>query len=115
MNKWLDASPALKNELAAIVLKIRETLDVDRIILFGSYAAGQPGPDSDIDLCVLTKDPRRKIELLRLIRSSIGNTVSRPIDLIIERPEEFADRMNSIATLEKTIAQNGVELYGKIA
>jgi len=31
-------------------------LDLDKIILFGSYAYGKPHQDSDIDLYVVTKD-----------------------------------------------------------
>ncbi|MDO8454318.1 MAG: nucleotidyltransferase domain-containing protein, partial [Sulfurimonas sp.] len=42
----------LKHE---IVEKLKP-LDLDKIILFGSYAYGTPNEDSDIDLYVVTKD-----------------------------------------------------------
>ena len=42
-------------ESAAKVL--RETLPVDRVVLFGSKARGETSPESDIDLLVLTHCP----------------------------------------------------------
>jgi uncharacterized protein len=38
------------------ILERLKPLDLDRIILFGSYAYGTPTEDSDIDLYVVTKD-----------------------------------------------------------
>ena len=37
------------------VLK-REGITIDRVILYGSYATGDVGPDSDIDVAVISKD-----------------------------------------------------------
>ena len=31
-------------------------IDPEKVILFGSYAYGTPGPDSDIDLYIVTKE-----------------------------------------------------------
>ncbi|MEK7995668.1 MAG: nucleotidyltransferase domain-containing protein, partial [Planctomycetota bacterium] len=33
--------------------QIAEQFNPDRIVLFGSYAYGTPGPDSDVDLLVI--------------------------------------------------------------
>ena len=49
---------------------LRESLPVERLILFGSKARGDDSADSDIDLLVLTRDPtdrllrRRALDLL---------------------------------------------------
>jgi predicted nucleotidyltransferase len=34
----------------------REGINIDRVILFGSYAKGNVRPDSDIDIAVISKD-----------------------------------------------------------
>ncbi len=34
----------------------REGITIDRVILYGSYATGDVGPDSDIDVAVISKD-----------------------------------------------------------
>jgi len=44
----------IKNE---IVRKITEKCNVDNIILFGSYANGNPDEYSDIDLLIILKTP----------------------------------------------------------
>ena len=38
------------------ILQKLKPLDLDHVILFGSYAYGTPTEDSDIDLYVVTKD-----------------------------------------------------------
>ncbi len=38
------------------ILQRLKPLDLDQVILFGSYAYGNPNEDSDIDLYVVTKD-----------------------------------------------------------
>jgi len=38
------------------IIKRLEPLNLDKVILFGSYAYGTPNIDSDIDLYVVTKD-----------------------------------------------------------
>lgn len=50
-----------KNEAVRIIKKFAERLrqegiSVDRVILYGSYAAGKVRPDSDIDVAIVSKD-----------------------------------------------------------
>ncbi len=65
-------------------------LNLERVILFGSYANGSPKEDSDIDLYVVTKDEfipknfREKRDLARAVSSAIRDLRGRvPIDLIV--------------------------------
>ena len=43
-------------ELKYEIIERLEPLNLDKVILFGSYAYGTPDEDSDIDLYVVTKD-----------------------------------------------------------
>jgi len=47
--------------------------------LFGSYAKGSEGPDSDIDLLVELKDP--KFDCLVGIKMHLENILGRPVDI----------------------------------
>jgi len=51
---------------------LRSTFDFQRIILFGSYARGNPRIDSDIDIAVVFSDfdnlLNRQVELMKLTR-----------------------------------------------
>ena len=48
----------------------------DRIILFGSLADGTDGPESDVDLLVLTSEPRVAKDLLRVFQKRIDRHLS---------------------------------------
>mgnify|MGYP006279962563 CR=1 FL=1 len=64
----------LKNE----IVERLQGIDPEQIVLFGSYAHGRPGLDSDIDLYVVTKDkfiPQNYKEKRELVRR-----VSRPLN-----------------------------------
>lgn len=101
----------IKEEMNKIVNKIIDRTSVVKIILFGSYAYGTPDSDSDIDLCVISKLAKRKIEILREIRKSLrGSTV--PIDILVYDETEFKDRANSTTSMEHIIEQKGIVLYG---
>ena len=43
-------------EITGFVSLVAETTDPDRIVLFGSYAYGDPDDDSDLDLLVIKND-----------------------------------------------------------
>ena len=65
-----------KTEALNIVQKYAETLrnsfDFQKIILFGSYAKGNPREDSDIDIAIVFSDYAnrldRQVELMKLTR-----------------------------------------------
>ena len=64
------------------IIELLKPLDLERVILFGSYAYGTPNEESDIDLYVVTKDefvPQSFRE-----RMSIVTKVSDAIDSIRE-------------------------------
>jgi uncharacterized protein len=67
-----------------------KTLDIEKAILFGSYAWGKPNEDSDVDLYLVTNDDyipqnyREKSEMyLRVAREFYELEKSVPIDLIV--------------------------------
>jgi predicted nucleotidyltransferase len=102
----------ISQELNNLIEKISAKIQVKKIILFGSYAYGNPDKDSDIDLCVITEDQRRKIEILWDIQEAIYKASKHPVDVIVSKPDEFIDRADSVSTMEKTIADKGVVIYG---
>jgi predicted nucleotidyltransferase len=61
-----------------------------KVILFGSHARGEPGPDSDLDLLVVERElSSRRAERLRLRRALRGLGV--PVDLIVVSEEQVAE------------------------
>ncbi len=45
--------PDLDELVAEIVRRIRAVRDPEQVIIFGSYARGEAGPDSDLDVLVV--------------------------------------------------------------
>jgi predicted nucleotidyltransferase len=71
------------NEFETELVNRLKTLDLAKVILFGSYACGTPDKDSDVDLYVVTKDevmPRNYKEKRRIVRK-----VSKSIEDIREK------------------------------
>lgn len=53
-----------------------------RVVLFGSHARGDAGPDSDLDFLVIVRDlPDRHAEMVRLGREL--RTLGVPVDVVV--------------------------------
>jgi predicted nucleotidyltransferase len=80
--------PPVSKTLPQAVKKIAETLKPEKIILFGSYAYGNPTPDSDVDLLVVMEtnavQKDRYLAVSRLLRPR-----QFPIDVIVKTPKEI--------------------------
>jgi predicted nucleotidyltransferase len=77
-----------EKKLIEIIDKISSNYNPEKIILFGSYAKGNPGEASDIDLFIIKESilPRYKrgLEVRRLLYGSMI-----PIDLLVYTPKEI--------------------------
>jgi predicted nucleotidyltransferase len=71
-----------------IVNRIAIKFDPDKIILFGSYAVGNPNNDSDIDLLIIkdTELPRH-MRSFDIQKSLIGSMI--PMDILVYTKTEF--------------------------
>ena len=81
----------------------------ERIILFGSYASGVPGEDSDVDLLVVMphegRPSRQAAQILARVRPEF------PVDLLVRSPETLVERMSLNDFFLRDIVENGVVLY----
>ena len=104
----------IKQKLDVITKIIADTVPVEAIYLFGSFAYGTPDKDSDIDLYVVFKDdlPVRELDAIFAIRRAIAPVQNMPLDVIGIKQTRFLDR-KVYATLERKIAREGVKLYGE--
>jgi len=83
----------------------------ERIILFGSYAQGEPTNDSDVDLLVIMrfdgKPVRMAIEILKALDYSF------PIDLLVRCPEDIERRYQGYDPLIRQAVNHGKVLYAR--
>jgi predicted nucleotidyltransferase len=97
----------LSDELRDRISEALKPLQPEKVILFGSYAWGQPTEDSDIDLYVVTQDDfvpatwRQKRDIVRSVSDRILDLRMRyPIDLLVHTKamhREFVERKSSFA------------------
>ena len=87
-------------------------LPVERVLLFGSYARGEQGPDSDIDLYAIVRQDSPGLEsnctanhaLLWLLDYDM------PYDVFVLDEATFDARSKMVGTLERTVEKEGVDL-----
>jgi len=94
-----------------IVQDIVTGFDPLQIVLFGSVARGDDGPDSDIDLLVVLPyvDPASRHELMSAM--SLAISVPLAVDVFPTDPMEFARRRDVIGSLHYWPAREGRSVY----
>jgi predicted nucleotidyltransferase len=100
-------------EIMAIAETIKNTVDCEKIYLFGSFAYGEPHKDSDLDFYVVLPDDSnlRPIEAMRKIHRNLSSVKrTMPVDVLAARSSRFAE-MSALPTMERQIAREGVMLY----
>jgi predicted nucleotidyltransferase len=102
-------------EIANIKEVILKTLGgaCEKIMLFGSYAYGEPREESDIDIYIVLKDGSKKPVLaLEDVYAALGeNDRYEPVDVLANYTSRF-EFLSSQPTIERTIADKGIVLYG---
>jgi uncharacterized protein len=108
------AAPDVEAAIDEMVRRIVDQFAPERIILFGSHARGDAGPDSDVDLLVVmpVNGSKRDMEI------EIGvalHDIRIPKDIIIASPQEV-ERYGDIAgTIIRPALREGRTLYERAA
>lgn len=98
-----------EQSILELCARIVQEFQPDKIILFGSYAEGKAGPDSDVDLLVVLpfegKNLRKSLEILNRTNPRF------PIDLLARRPEDTDRRYREGDPLIRAALDRGKVLY----
>lgn len=103
----------INKKLNPIVKKIVQEYQPDKIVLFGSYAWGNPTEDSDVDLFIVKKSAKRRIDRARELRAKLIGNKFPPMDLLIYTPEELDGRVAIEDFFIKDVLEKGKVLYAK--
>ncbi|KXS43589.1 MAG: nucleotidyltransferase domain protein [Candidatus Frackibacter sp. T328-2] len=101
-----------ETELRLLTNKISQIIDTKKIILFGSYATGNSDEESDIGLCIITNEKKRKLDIMREIRKNLSSVTDYPLDLLVYKEDEFYQKANLENSFEHQIMEEGSDLYG---
>ncbi len=94
--------------------RIVERFRPEKIILFGSYARGTAGPDSDADFLVVMPVEGSRRELSVRIATEISG-LGLPKDVVVVTPEEVERDRNAVGTLIKPALHEGRVLFERHA
>jgi len=101
-----------KKILDKIVNRLKQDYNPDQIILFGSYAYGNPTDESDIDLLII-KDTQEPILARWMVVRKLVSGLRKGIAFspIIVTPSELKIRLGKGDPFFKEILQKGKKLY----
>jgi predicted nucleotidyltransferase len=102
----------VQEQIDRMVRRIVKKFAPERIILFGSQARSDAGPDSDVDLLVVMPVDGSRYEKGLEISLTLPRGPA-PVDVIVTTPEEFAWRKDVAGTIEWSATREGKVLYAR--
>ena len=103
----------ITKEIERIRDVIINTIPLEKLYLFGSYAYGTPSEDSDYDFyMVVPNGSIRPVEAIQQAYRAMRGMDRKPCDILAGTSEIF-DRRSKLLTMENTIFEKGVVLYDK--
>ncbi|MBA4409049.1 MAG: nucleotidyltransferase domain-containing protein [Bacteroidota bacterium] len=99
-----------KDKISEIVGMIASGYNPEKIILFGSYATGNPDENSDLDLFIIKETnlsrPERTVQVRKML---FGARI--PIDLIVFTPKEIEESKGNKSGFVYEVLNTGKTLY----
>jgi len=106
----IDTRLTTQASIGRMVKRIVKKFQPEQVILFGSHARGDAGPDSDVDLLVVMDfEGSARDKGLEIVQSLHDLLVS--VDVIVSSPGDFAWRKDVVGTIEWPAAREGKVLY----
>jgi predicted nucleotidyltransferase len=107
---WTPPTHAeFEQAIQEMVRRIVAGFTPDKVILFGSQARGEAGPDSDVDLLVVMKTDSKRRSAVEIQVKLNGMGV--PKDVIVITPDEFERRKDIVGTVAYPAHHEGRILY----
>ena len=103
-----------KEYISLIVEKIKQEKP-EKIILFGSYAYGKPGKESDVDILVIKNIEENKIRDFRIkLKMLLWEIIIKenvPVDILVDNQERINQRINDGDMFYEEIMRKGNVVY----
>ncbi len=81
-----------------------------KIILFGSTARGQSGPQSDADLLIVMPEGTNRRRTAQRLYGEIRRA-GQPFDLLVATPSDLEKHRNNAGLIYSSILREGIEVY----
>jgi predicted nucleotidyltransferase len=97
------------DEIEQFGRRIGEEFGAEKVILFGSRARGNAGPDSDVDILVIMSLEARGVDTSIEMRMRLRPRF--PVDILVRTPEKVRERIEMGDTFIRGILEQGKVLY----
>ena len=100
----------IEETIDRMVRRIAEQFGPEKIILFGSMARGEQGPDSDVDLLVVVREVTDRRALRVAMRRAV-NGMGLSKDILVLTSQEFERKRRIPGSAAYPADQEGKVLY----
>ncbi|MGQ0812327.1 MAG: nucleotidyltransferase family protein [Nitrospiraceae bacterium] len=114
MAERVTDSVLVEETIREMVRRIAAQFRPEKIILFGSHARGEAGPDSDVDLLVVMSVEGSKRQKASEIDMALFG-IDVPVDVIVVRPEELERYRHQIGSIFYPALREGKVVYDRAA
>ena len=92
--------------------QLGEAAHAERVILFGSYARGEAGANSDVDLLIVAESDQPRFKRSRVLYQTL-----RPypfaMDVLVYTPQEFEQARRMPLSFVSTVLREGKTVYAR--
>jgi predicted nucleotidyltransferase len=99
-----------ENKIKELVRRIVEEVHPLQIILFGSAAKSEIGPNSDLDVLVVMPEGSHRRRTAQLLYEKIVG-LGIPFDIVVATPGDLKKHRNNVGLIYRTILEEGREIY----
>jgi len=97
------------SKIRAFSRRVARDFRPERVILFGSYANGEPMQDSDVDLLIVLPHNGRAVD--KSVEIRLKARPGFPCDLLVRTPRQVAERLRMGDPFMQAILEQGRALY----
>ncbi|MBU0651045.1 nucleotidyltransferase domain-containing protein [bacterium] len=101
-----------KKQIDNIVKIVVDKYNPDKVVLFGSYAKGNPSENSDLDLIIIKDSSEPRYKRANVIRKELRG-MKIPIDLLVYTNDEIYKWKDNKSAFVTKALKSGKILYGK--
>lgn len=98
-----------QKEIKSITKQIVEKYMPEKIILFGSFAYGKPKQSSDVDLLIIKKNRKKRVERIKEVLMKVKSNL--PLEPLVYTPKEFNKRLDLGDSFIEEVIKKGKVVY----
>jgi predicted nucleotidyltransferase len=96
--------------LNEIIRRVFKVVHPQRVVLFGSAARSQMGPDSDLDLLVIVRGPVHRRSLAQEIYRNLHG-IPLPVDVVVATEQDIEQYGDKVGTILRPALREGEVIY----